>query len=251
MREFEGKVVVVTGGNSGIGKAIATKFAAEGARVAIFGRNQERLDATVNSLNHAIAVRGDVRNISDLENLFKVTKDQLGLIDTVIINAGIAEKRRFSEVDESFFDGIVDTNYKGAFFTAQRSLPFLNSCASLLFISSIACHCGWSSHSVYSSSKAAVSMLARSLSNDLIEQGIRVNALSPGYTDTPIFDRLRANHPEGIQERAQRIPVGRFAQPSEIADAALFLSSSKAAYITGIDLVVDGGASTHQKASAS
>ncbi len=250
MREFEGKVVVVTGGNSGIGKAIASKFNAEGAKVAIFGRDQERLSATLSSLKDSIAVQGDVCNIGDLDNLFKTTKDQLGLIDTVIVNAGIGGKRHLSEVDEAFFDAIVNTNYKGAFFTAQRSLPSLNSPASILFISSIACHGGWPSHSVYSSSKAAVSMLARALSNDLVKEGVRVNAISPGYTDTPIFDSRKKSQPGLIEEREKKIPIGRFAQPREIADAAYFLSSAKAAYITGIDLVIDGGVLSQQDGSA-
>ncbi|MCH9627130.1 MAG: Glucose 1-dehydrogenase 1 [Chlamydiales bacterium] len=251
MGECEDKVVVVTGGSSGIGKAIATKFNVEGAKVAIFGRNQEKLDTTLRSLDRSIAVQGDVGSVTDLDNLFKTTQDQLGSIDTLIVNAGIAEKRHISEVDEAFFDAIIKTNYKGAFFTAQRSLPFLNSPASILFISSIACHSGWPSHSVYSSSKAAVSMLARSFSCDLIKQGVRVNAISPGYTDTPLFDSLKENQPEAMQEREQKIPVRRFAQPNEIAEAAFFLSSVRAGYIAGVDLVVDGGVISHQQGSSS
>ncbi len=242
MGEFQGKVIVVTGGNSGIGKAIATQFNSEGAKVAIFGRNQDRLDKTINSMKDSIAVQGDVCNITDLDNLFKTTKEQLGSIDTLIVNAGISGTRHVSEVDEAFFDNVVNTNYKGAFFTAQRSLQFLNCSASIIFISSVACHCGWLSHSIYSSSKAAVSMLARSFASDLINQGVRVNAISPGYTHTPIFDVLGKNKSETIKELEKKNPLGRFAQPKEIADAALFLSSRKAEYITGVDLVIDGGA---------
>lgn len=138
-------------------------------------------------------------------------------------------------MDEKYFDEMVNTNFKGVFFTVQRALPYLNSNASIVLISSMACHGGWPSHSVYSATKAAVSMLARNFSADLIHKGIRVNAISPGYTDSGMFTQ------DFITTYKNRIPTGEFIKPEEIADAVAYLSSPSAASIAGIDLVIDGG----------
>ncbi|CAN5250648.1 SDR family oxidoreductase [soil metagenome] len=235
MSYFTDKVVVVTGGNSGIGQAIAEKFNKEGAKLAIFGRDQNRLDQTKNMLQQAIAVTGDVGNIFDLDRLFKITHDEFGKVDVLVANAGIASRRPIDEVDENYFDEMVNINFKGVYFTVQRAIPFLNNNASVILISSMACHMGWSSHSVYSSIKAAVSMLARNFSADLIHRGIRVNAISPGYTATSMFEQ------SFIDEYKKRIPTGEFTKPGEIADAVTFLSSPSAVSIVGIDLVIDGG----------
>lgn len=235
MSYFTDKVVVVTGGNTGIGKSIAEKFNTEGAKLTLFGRDQNRLDQTQNSLRQAIAVTGDVCNISDLDRLFKTTHDEFGKIDVLVANAGIASRRAVDEVDESYFDEMVNINFKGVYFTVQRAIPFLNKNASIILISSMASHAGWPSHSVYSSTKAAVSMLARNFSADLIHKGIRVNAISPGYTATSMYEQ------GFIDEYKKRIPMGEFTKPEEIADAVVFLSSPSAASIVGIDLVIDGG----------
>lgn len=242
MSEFKNKVVVVTGGNSGIGEAIAKKFNQLGARVVIFGRDQKKLDAVVKQeLPGAIAVQGDVKRIADLDKLFATTEHEFGKIDVLIANAGVSSRRIIDEVDEKFFDEIVDTNYKGVYFTVQRAVSRLNLGASVILISSAACHNGWHSHSVYSSAKAAVSMLARNFSADLIGRGIRVNAISPGMTETPIFDTWRQSNPNITEELAKEIPMKRFADPSEIASAAAYLSSKEGSFIVGIDLVIDGG----------
>lgn len=243
MSEFKDKVVVITGGNSGIGEAIAHKFDQEGAKVVIFGRDQNKLDRTCQELRQTLAVKGDVKNLFDLDELFKKTTQKFGKIDVLIANAGIASRKHVSEVDEEFFDDMVTTNYKGVYFTVQKSLSSLNPGASIILISSLACHVGAPNHSVYSSTKAAVSMMARNFSADLIDRGIRVNAISPGFIETPMFDPVKADNPNSLIEIAQKVPVKRFGDAEEIADAALFLSSNKAAYIVGVDLVVDGGVS--------
>jgi NAD(P)-dependent dehydrogenase (short-subunit alcohol dehydrogenase family) len=186
-------------------------------------------------LQQAITVSGDVCKISDLDHLYKTTSNQFGKIDVLVANAGIASRRLVDEVDENYFDDMVNTNFKGVYFTVQRAIPFLNNNASLILISSMACHGGWPSHSVYSSTKAAVSMLARNFSADLIHRGIRVNAISPGFTATNMYEQ------NFINDYKKMIPTGEFAKPEEIADAVAFLSSPSAVSIVGIDLVIDGG----------
>jgi NAD(P)-dependent dehydrogenase (short-subunit alcohol dehydrogenase family) len=235
MSSFKNKVVIVTGGNSGIGRAIAEEFDKEGAKLVIFGRNKEKLDQVQKKLRNSIAVAGDVCKISDLDNLFKVTSDKFGKVDVLIANAGIASRKPVDEVDEIYFDEMVNINFKGVYFTVQRAIPFLNNNASIVLISSMACHAGWPSHSVYSSTKAAVSMLAKNFSADLIQRGIRVNAISPGFTATEMYEK------NFVTEYKKRIPTGEFAKPEEIAKAAIYLSSPDAISIVGTDLVIDGG----------
>jgi len=243
MGDFKDKVVVITGGNSGIGEAIASRFDQEGAKIVIFGRDQQKLNQVSQELHQCIGIQGDVQKLSDIERLFKSTHDKFGKVDVLIANAGIASRRHVEEVDEHYFDEMVNINYKGVYFTVQRSIPYLNKGASVILISSVVQQIGFRSHSVYSSTKAAVSMLARNFAADLTDRGIRVNAISPGYTDTPIFDPLKSQKPDLLEKYSQDIPVKRFATSLEIAEAALFLSSPKASYIVGIDLVVDGGVS--------
>lgn len=244
MNEFLNKVVVITGGNSGIGAAIASKFDEHGAKVVIFDRaDQIKLKAQCQQLQQALFVQGDVRNLADIEKLYLETEKAFGTIDVLIASAGIAVKRIVDEVDEDFFDDIVDTNFKGVYFTIQRAVPHLNKGASVILVSSAARLAGFRNDSVYSSTKAAISTLARNFAADLIQREIRVNAISPGYTDTPIFDKVRTHFPQKIQEFEKTIPVGRFAYPAEIAEAALFLASARSSYIIGADLIIDGGAS--------
>lgn len=246
MSEFTDKVVVITGGNSGIGEAIARKFDQEGAKIVIFGRDQNKLESVSKNMRQAIFVKGDVRVLSDLDNLFKKTVSTFGKIDVLVANAGVATRKNIEEVDEKFFDEMVDINYKGVYFTVQRSVSSLNPGSSIILISSAVTHIGMKNHSVYSSTKAAVSMMARNFSADLIDKGIRVNAISPGFTDTPIFDKVKAANPTQLAEYAKGVPLKRFAEPSEIAEAVAFLASQKAAYIVGVDLVIDGGVTAIQ-----
>lgn len=241
MSTFNQKVIVITGGNSGMGKAMAEKFDQEGGRVVLFGRDKKKLDITQKSLNNALAVQGDVCKIADLDRLYHETLAAFGKIDVLIVNAGVAALRHVADVDEAFFDEMVNTNFKGAYFTVQRAVPHFNAAASVILISSMACHFGWHAHSVYSATKAAVSMMARNFAADLLAKGIRVNAISPGYTKTPIFDAAISADPHYVEQVSKNIPMGRFAQPEEIAAAAVFLASPQAGYITGVDLVIDGG----------
>lgn len=181
------KIAAITGGSSGIGLAITKKFEKESAKVAVLGRDPNKLEQVSKETKDALVFQGDVCKIADLDHFYQTIYKEFGKLDILVANAGIAQSRHLQEVDEQFFDDIVNTNYKGVYFSVQRALPFLNPGASIILISSAAAHIGWPNHSVYSSAKAAVSYLARSFSVDLISEGIRVNAISPGFVDTPIF----------------------------------------------------------------
>ncbi|MCH9609132.1 MAG: 3-oxoacyl-[acyl-carrier-protein] reductase FabG [Chlamydiales bacterium] len=237
MGQLEGKVAIVTGGNSGIGQAIAKKFDAEGARVTIFGRNKKTLDETVDQLKHGSGFVGDVQNLNDLKKLFK----HVGKFDILVANAGIASRVPLDQTDEAIFDAIVSTNYKGLYFTVLYALPFLNKGGNVLLMSSAAAHQGKKDMSIYCSVKAATSSLAKSFAASLIKQEIRVNALSPGYIMTPLFDSACKANPKFIEEREERVLMKRFGFPEEVADTASFLCSSNASYITGSDFLVGGG----------
>lgn len=238
MHNFKDKVVVVTGGNSGIGKTIAESFHAKGAKLGLFGRDQQKLNAVAEALaERVITVQGDVCQLTDIDKLYNEVNKAYGKIDVLVVNAGIAGGMKLEEVTEQHFDSIMNTNLKGTYFTVQKAVPFLNNKASIILISSMACHGGWPALSVYSAAKAAVSILAQSFSADLIGRGIRVNAISPGFTDTPIFEDRSI-----IPKAASLVPLKRFAEPQEIADAALFLANST--YITGTDMLIDGGITT-------
>ncbi len=241
MGEFTNKVAVVTGGSSGIGFAIAEKLHKEGAKLAIVGRDKKKLDESISHFKSAIAIQADISKVADIERLYKETKEKLGNIDLLVANAGVARLKHVKDVDEAFFDEMVDINYKGLYFTIQKAIPYLNPKASIVLISSVAGHITFPEHSVYSSTKAAVSYLAKSFALDLVERGIRVNAISPGFIDTPIFDDLKKAAPEKIDLYKEIVPVKRFGTTGEIADAALFLLSPKSSYMTGSDLVIDGG----------
>jgi len=238
MQDLNNKTVVVTGGNSGIGKSIATAFHHHGAKLAIFGRDQQKLNDVAEELqDRVMTVQGDIAKLPDIDKLHQQVGETYGKIDVLVVNAGIADNRKIDMVDEQQFDAIMNVNVKGAYFTVQKAVPFLNDNASIILISSMACHGGWPGTSVYSASKAAVSILAKSFSADLIDRGIRVNAISPGFTDTPIFKDRSI-----IPKATQLVPLKRFADPEEIAEAAVFLARST--YIVGIDMLIDGGLST-------
>ncbi len=245
MGKLDGKVAVVTGGNSGIGLGIASEFARQGARVVIFGRNGERLADALRTLgDQALAVQGDVTNLADLDRLFARTAERFGKLDVLVANAGIARPLPLEHIDESNFDLISGVNFKGAFFTVQRALAYLNDGASILLITSGTNRKGLPGFSVYAATKAALRSLARSFSTELAERGIRVNALSPGPIETPLFEKMGLP-PETIEAFGEtltrQIPVGRFGKPQEMAKAALFLASEDASYVVGAELVADGG----------
>lgn len=245
MKKLEGKVAVITGGNSGIGRAITQEFTQQGAHVTIFGRNQTTLDETKTLIgNGTLAIQGDVTNLEDLDRLFESTANQLGKIDVLVVNAGVAKVSPLSDTTEAFFDQVSNINFKGAFFTVQKALPYLNDGASIILVSSVVNIKGFPGFSVYSATKAAVRSLSRSWASELSERGIRVNTLSPGPIETPIFDKMGLPQEalDGFAEgMIQQVPLGRFGKPEEMAKAALFLASADSSYVQGAELSADGG----------
>ena len=245
MNKLEGKVALVTGGNSGIGLATAKQFVTEGAYVFITGRRENELSRAVKQIEKNVtAVRGDVANLDDLDRLFAQIEKEKGRIDIVFANAGVAKYAAFGKITEEFYDSIFDINVKGLLFTVQKALPLLPDGASIILNASIVASKGLSSNSVYSATKAAVRSFARTWTTDLKDRRIRVNAISPGPIDTPGLSELLASSETG-QERKKMIsttvPLGRLGTPDEIARAVVFLASDDASYITGVELFVDGG----------
>lgn len=236
---------VVTGGNSGIGLAVARELHREGARVVVFGRDPDTLErARIGLGAGAVAMCGDVTRAEDLRELFRLASDVHGGVDILVACAGVYEPIPFPETDPDAFDRTCDVNFKGVFFTVQAALPHLREGASVILVTSTAHEAGVPGLSVYSATKAAVRSLARTLASELLPRGIRVNALSPGVIDTPIFSRAGLSEEEvGERLAAMRemIPMGRIGKPEEIGRAAVFLASDASSYVAGSELVVSGG----------
>lgn len=247
MSKLTGKVAVITGGNSGMGLATARLFAAEGAQVIITGRRQKDLDEAVASIGSNIeGIQGDISKLEDLDRLHDHLKAKYGRVDIIFANAGLGQFVPFGSVTEEHFDLTFGVNVRGTFFTVQKLLPLVPDGGSIILNTSIAANSGMEAFSVYSASKAAVRSFARSWTNDLKERKIRVNALSPGPIDTPIFGKAGLNEEQvaGFKEGIkQQVPLGRVGHVDEIAKPALFLASDDSSYITGIELTVDGGMS--------
>ena len=245
MGKLEHKIALVTGGNSGIGLATAKQFVNEGAYVFITGRREQELDSAVREIGKNItAVRGDVANLGDLDRLFAQIKREKGRLDIVFANAGVAKYAPLGSITEELYDSIFDINVKGVLFTVQKALPLLSDGASIILTASIVGSKGLAANSVYSATKAAVRSFARTWTTDLKDRHIRVNAVSPGSTDTPGLSDLLASSEVGEQRKkmiSNTVPLGRFGTPDEIAKAVVFLASDDASYITGIELFVDGG----------
>ena len=243
--KLEGKVALITGGNSGIGLATAKQFVNEGAYVFITGRREAELAAAKKQIGKNVtAIQGDVSNLDDLDRLFVQIKKEKGKIDIVFANAGVARYAPLGTITEDFFDSIFDINVKGVLFTVQKSLSLLRDGGSIILNASIVASKGLSSNSVYSATKAAVRSFARTWTTDLKDRRIRVNAISPGPIDTPGLSELLASSETGEQRKkmiSTTVPLGRFGRPEEIAKAVVFLASDDASYITGIELFVDGG----------
>jgi NAD(P)-dependent dehydrogenase (short-subunit alcohol dehydrogenase family) len=245
MKRLEGKVAVVTGGNSGIGLATAKRLQAEGARVAISGRSKKTLDEAVKTIgNGVVAVQADVAKLSDVDKLYSEVSHKLGKIDVLFVNAGIVKFAPLAETSESAYDEQFDINIKGAYFTIQKALPLLNDGASIILNTSVADSKGTLGASVYSATKAALRSLARTAAAELAERGIRVNTVAPGPILTPIFGRAgipKEAVDEIAKELVAKVPLKRFGQPEEVAAVVAFLASQDASYITGVEINVDGG----------
>jgi len=254
MKRLEGKVAVVTGGNSGIGLATAKRLQDEGARVAISGRNKKTLDDAVRSIgNGVVAVQADVAKLTDLDKLYQEVSQKLGRIDVLFVNAGVAKFAPLAETSESLYDEQFDINIKGAYFTIhikgayftiQKALPLLNDGASIILNTSVADSTGNAGTSAYSATKAALRSLARTAAAELVGRGIRVNTVAPGPIVTPIFGKTGLPK-EAIDQFAKdviaKVPMKRFGQPEEVAATVAFLASQDASYITGVEINVDGG----------
>lgn len=245
MKRLEGKVAVVTGGNSGIGLATAKRFYEEGARVVISGRDPKTLEEAAKAIGKdVLAVRADVAKLADVDKLFGEVSRKHGKIDVLFVNAGVAKFAPLADTTESLYNENFDTNTKGAYFTIQKAIPFLNENASIVLNTSIADKKGTPGASAYSASKAALRSLARTAAAELVDRGIRVNAVSPGPIETPIFGRTGLPQ-SAVDDFAKnviaRVPMKRFGKPEEIAGAVAFLASSDASYITGVEINVDGG----------
>ncbi len=247
MESLKGKIAVVTGASSGIGLAASARFQTAGAEVVLFARDATRLAEANRALGGgSLTVAGDVTSQSDLDRLYSAVRSRHGGIDVLFVNAGIAEWVLAAEVTEEHFDRIFGVNVRGAFFTIQRALPLLRKGATIVLNTSVADRVGAPRTSIYSASKAALRSLARTLSAELVGRGVRVNAVSPGPTETPIHGKTsRDLSPDVLEQMGKatmsRVPLGRLARAEEIADAVLFLASPASSFIVGQELAVDGG----------
>ncbi|HKF40996.1 MAG TPA: glucose 1-dehydrogenase [Candidatus Acidoferrum sp.] len=245
MQRLEGKIAVVTGGNSGIGLATAQRFLEEGAKVAISGRNEKTLAEALKKLGKdVLAVRADTAHLDEVERFLREVNKKLGKIDVLFVNAGVAKFAPLTETPESLFDEQFDINIKGAYFTIQKAVPYLNDGASIILNTSVAGSTGTPGTSAYSATKAALRSLARTAAAELAERNIRVNAVAPGPIITPIFGRTGLPQQaidDWAKDLVSQVPMKRFGQPEEVAGVVAFLASRDSSYITGVEINVDGG----------
>ena len=245
MGKLEGKIALITGGNSGIGLATAKQFVDEGAYVFITGRRKPELAAAIKEIGENVtSVQGDVSNLDDLDRLFAQIKKEKNKLDIVFANAGVAKYAPFGEITEEHYDSIFNINVKGLLFTVQKALPLMPDGSSIILNASIVASKGLPSNSVYSATKAAVRSFARTWTTDLKNRRIRVNVVSPGPIETPGLNDLLASSGAGeerLKMLSSSVPLGRLGTPDEIAKAVVFLASDDSSYITGTELFVDGG----------
>jgi NAD(P)-dependent dehydrogenase (short-subunit alcohol dehydrogenase family) len=244
MGRLKNKVVVITGGNSGIGFGIAEAFNNEGAVGAIVGRNQKTLNSAVARLgDNFIAINADVTNLADMERAFAATAEKFGKIDVIVANAGGGAVGTVATTGEADFDKAIDLNLKSVYFTVQKALPYMKDGGSIILIGSNAAHRAYANFTLYGAAKAAVIYLAKGFSNDLLDRKIRTNVITPGTTDTPAFDKfVPAEQMEAVKKHfADQMPIGRIGQPADIGKTAVFLASDDSAFMLGAELLVDGG----------
>jgi len=245
MGEMDGKVAVISGGSSGIGLATAKRFVEEGAYVFITGRRAGELEKAKRVLGRNVTiVQGDVANLADLDRLYKTVEKEKGGVDIIVANAGVVETVTLAEATPEHFDRTLGVNARGTFFTVQKALPLLRRNGAIVLVASCVANMGVPMYTTYGATKAAIRSFARSWAAELKDRGVRVNTLSPGATDTPIIDGQFATKQKADDAKkmfAEKTPLGRIGRPEELAAAALFLASDDSSYVTGIDLVVDGG----------
>ncbi|MDB5684345.1 MAG: putative oxidoreductase [Sphingomonas bacterium] len=242
---FANKIVLVVGGNSGIGLSAAQGFAAEGATVVITGRDQATLDAAVAGMADATAHRADVADPASLDPVIAAVREAHGRIDVLFVNAGIGAFAPVREVTPELWDQVHDVNLRGCFFAVQKALPLIGRGGSIVITGSIGAVLGVPGNAIYAAAKAGLRAVARILATELVGEGIRVNVVSPGPTETPIIHRNVGMDAAAVDSLRQvmiaAVPMKRMGEPSEIARAVLFLASDEASFITGVDLFVDGG----------
>ncbi|GAB7524372.1 SDR family oxidoreductase [Paraburkholderia sp. 2C] len=245
MSRLQGKRALITGGTSGIGLETARQFLAEGARVVVTGNNPDRIASAQAELGKdALVLRADSASVSEQQGLARAVADHYGQLDIAFINAGISVWVPIEQWTEEMFDRSFDINVKGPYFLIQALLPAFANPASVVLNTSINAHVGAARSSVYAATKAALLNLSKTLSGELLERGIRVNAVSPGPIDTPLYDKLGI--PDAYREQVNRdivaaIPSGRFGMPEEVAKAVLYLASDESHWTVGSEIVVDGG----------
>ena len=241
-KRFDNKVVVITGGSDGIGLATAKLFTLEGAHVYITGRRQALLAEAVDEIGHgAVGVQGDVSNAADVARLYERIQADHQRVDVVFANAGLYEAAALDAIDDAHFDTTFNVNVKGMVFTVQKALPLMTAGSTVVLNGSIAGSKGLLGQSLYNASKAAVRSFARSWTNELKERGIRVNVVSPGGTETGMIRSFLDAQPEVEEAMNKSVPLGRLAEPDEVARAVLFLASSDSSFVAGHELFVDGG----------
>ncbi|MDC6366176.1 MULTISPECIES: SDR family NAD(P)-dependent oxidoreductase [Flavobacteriaceae] len=245
MKKLEGKIAIVTGATSGIGLETAKKYLEEGAKVVLTGRSQEKLDALADELSgDYLLVRAEASSLSDSQDLIETTVQHFGKIDVLFLNAGVFRIEGINELTEEIYDEVYDINVKGPLFTVKSAYDHLNDGASIIFNTSIVNVKGFAGMAAYSSSKAALRSLTRTLASEFGPKGIRVNAIAPGPIDTPIYGKHNVPQ-ENVDQMASGFPsmvsLGRFGKAEEIATTAVFLASADSSYITGAEIPVDGG----------
>ena len=247
MSRLAGKVAVISGGNSGIGLAIAQRFVKEGAHVFIFGRRREALDKAVKLIGaNATAIQADASKLADLDRVADAVRSAKGKVDVVVSNAGITEQAPLREITEEHYDRTFNLMAKGPLFLVQKMLPLMGSGGSIILVSSAMHTMGLANHSTYAATKAALRSYSRTWAAEFKDSGIRANLLSPGPVDTPIMDSQATTPEEAAAIRqgyANYTPIKRLGRPDELAAAALFLASDESSFMTGSDMVVDGGVS--------